>query len=706
MDNRAQYHSRPCWIAAAPASIGAYPRLGTSRSRHGSISLIVIILVIASALISVSVLNSSLQALRIAQRNDVRAEMTAVAESELEWLFFNAKMAVMSGAPPDNPGSSNFIASQADVGDMPTTIRPVYLDLHRAAGWRVKRSVRHLLQTDGVDSSNGGSRKATLDFIEAKIILLPPSTGPFAGLAPIRIGRNLVSSQSTIFQYGVFFDGDLELNPGENYTINGDIYASGNAFIAPFVGKTLTVSANAKLRLTIGKTLNGSGDATVAGTTTYNPNSPVTGRTRDAPLFALTGTAAPAMHLPDGGLLSQFEELSKEENLLGGLDALDTAKARPDLFGPVGKGDAAAFPPANWTAAEKQEAENNVKRSLIAPPPGPASTAEYPNSPTTDDPAISVQRAYNRAGLIVEVAANGSVSIFQRASDGILTEVTSAYGPVTTTSGTTTVTTPGIASSSPTPVYDTREERNVQVTDLDIATLQRKVAANNPDFNGLIYVNLKNSSSTAPAAVRVINGESISTNSSRTGISIATNAGLYIKGSFNTVANGTNEQGNPTNPSCMLMADAITVLSYAWDDANAASNDMTVRAASTDNPATTGTVEDTIQVNAGLITGNTASTTSYSSGGAQNLVRYLENWKDKNVGMLGSLGRVFSSKHFSRSFRGTGWDITDSDGNITQSFEVYRAPNRTVTYDPTLAKVRPAGSPILTGFSKGDVFRF
>lgn len=700
---------------ATSASTGAYPRLGTGPRHRGAISLIVIILVIASAIVSYAVLNSSLQALRMAQRNDVRAEMTAVAESELEWLFFNAKMAVMSGAPPDQPGASNYIAAQADVAAMPTTIRSVYLDMHRESGWRVQRSVRHLLQTEGVDTANGGSRKATLDFIEAKIILLPPATGPFSGLTPIRIGRNLVSSQSTIFQYGVFFDGDLELNPGENYTINGDIYASGNAFIAPNAGKTLTVTENAKLRLTLGKTLNGSADPTVAGTVLYNPNSPNSTQSRGAPMFALTGTAAPAKMSDNGTpddpsddkLLSQFEELSQEENLLGGLDALATAKARPDLFGPAGMGNATDFPPDEWTPAQTLEAVNNVKRSLITPPPAAASTAENPNLATEDDPAISVQRAYNRAGLIVEVAAGGGVTIFQRASNGTVTDVTTTYmAPVPTTlSGNVTVNR-YVASSAPTQVYDAREQREVKVTTLDIAALQTKVTANNPEFNGLIYINLKNSSSSAPAAVRVENGESITANGARPGLSIATNGGLYVKGSFNIVSNGTDDDGQPTYPGSMLMADAITVLSYAWNDANATSNDMTVRAASTDNPATDTTVETAIKINAGLITGNTATTSTAASGGAQNLVRYLENWKDKNVTMLGSLGRIFSSKHFSRSFKGTGWDVADSNGNIIQSFEVYRAPNRTVIYDPTLARVRPAGSPILTGFSKGDIFRF
>lgn len=710
MDKPLQSNTLSCCIRAPHGSCRISPCLPV-RSRRGTISLVVITLVIASALVAYAVLDSSLQSFRMAQRNDVRAEMTAVAESELDWLFFNAKMAVMSGTPPESVGSSSYVSNKADAAIMPSTTRSVYLDVHRATGWRVQRSVRHLQQNEGIDASGGGSRRALLDFIEAKIILLPPETGPFSGLAPIRIGRNLVASQSTIFQYGVFFDGDLELNPGENYTINGDIYTSGNAFIAPLAGKSLTINEKAKLRLTSGKMLNGSSNSTVAGTVTYNPAAPAlaTGVTLGNPLFALTGTAAPSKVIDKGTVdpsddetVTQLERLTEEENLLGGLDALATAKARPDLFGPAGKGNANDFPPDEWSEADKLTAINNVKRSLIVPPPANSTNEEYPNNPSSDDPAISVQRAYNRAGLIVDVSSSGNVTITQRSSTGTLTDVTSAYTTAVTVTraGNTTVTKPGLASSSPTSVYDAREGRNIKVTDLDIEYLRAKVASVSPNFNGLIYVNLKNSTSGAPAAVRIVNGETVPTGSGGTGLSIATNGGLYVKGSFNTGAIGTDSNGQPKYPTSMLMADAITVLSYAWNDASATAAVLTGRIAGVDDPKTIDDLstivveneETEIKVNAGLITGNSISNGSTSSGGAQNLVRYLENWTGKNVSMMGSLGRVFTSTQFSRPFIGTAG--------------VYRAPLRTVTYDPNLAKQPPAGSPILTGFSRGDVFRF
>ena len=642
--------------------------LKSRRERQaGGVLFTVVILMLASAMVAASILNTAVTALRLAQRNDMRAQMTAVADSELEWMYFNVKMSVMAGTSMGNLSSSTRLTGQAEIGETATTIRAPFLAEHQTTGWRVQRSVRHLLSTRGTDTSNGGSRRALLDYVEAKITILPPAQGLYANLPTVKIGRYFVTSQSTIFQYGIFFDGNLELNPGENYSIDGDIYASGNAFIAPLSGKTLTVNENAKLRLISGKTLNGSTDPDVAGTTRYNPDAPATTANLVDPLFSLTGNGTPG---------EQLESLNKEENLLGGLDALEAAKARPDLFGPYGKTN-----PTQWSAADQSEAVNNVKRSLIVPPPSVASSSEYPNNPTAesgDDPSINVQRAYTRADIIVTVASDGTVSITKKSSSGTFTDVTSTYMSSTASS-------PAVASSSPLSVYDAREGRTVKVTEIDVSALKTKLSTS--DFNGLIYINLKNSTSTNPAAVRLTNAESVPLSSGGGGLSVATNGGLYVKGSFNSTP-----KSDGTYPSSMLMADAVTVLSYAWDDSKASDDVVTDRVASVDNPTTTSTSETSVDINAGIVTGNSVSNISNSSGGAQNLVRYLENWSGLSVNLNGSLGRVFQSTQFTRPFIGTS--------------TVYRAPLRNVTYDSKLAESPPAGSPILTGFSRGDIFRF
>lgn len=645
-------------------------RFNARSAQAGGVLLTVIVLIIASTLVCASVLNNALTALRLAQRNDVRAQMTAVADSELDWMYFNVKNAVSAATPMPLLGDSIHLRNQADHGTTPTTIRLAYLDSHRQEGWRVQRSVRHLLNTTGVDTANGGSRRAMLDYIEVKIILLPPETGLYKNLTPIRIGRYFVATQSTIFQYGVFFDGDLELNPGEDYELNGDIYASGNAFLGAFDGKSITIHENAKLRLVAGKNLNGSGSPDFAGTTLYNPAFPGGGGALTDPIFKLTGTATPG---------AQRESLTKEENLLGGMDVLTTAKNNPELFGPHNNN----IDPNTWTPAEVQEAMNNVKRALITPPPSAAGPHEYANNPGagTEDPTIAVQRAYNRAGLVLTVdESSGMVTVHSRATDGSLIDVTSTYQDVAP-----------IASKTPLSVHDSRENKNIQITELNVQALAQKLE-DVSGFNGLLYVNLKNSSSENPAAVRIINGENVPVTASGTGLSVATNAGLYIKGSYNTTPSGTDASGKPIYPSSMLMADAITVLSYAWDDAKAAFPSWVADPnANQRNEASTGT-GSSIDINAGLLTGNTPTSISSASGGAQNLIRFLENWDGIHVNFYGSLGRLFDSKHFGGRFRGVGDD--------------YWPPLRKVTYDANLASTPPAGAPILPGFSKGDIFRF
>jgi len=612
--------------------------------------------------------------LRLAQRNDSRAQMTAIADSELEWLFFSVKTAIMAGSQPTNLSLSAWVNTQADLSETPSTMRDAHSAEHRTTGWRVQRSIRHLLSTEGIDTSTGGSRIARLDYIEAKIVILPPLTGPLSGLPPVRIGRYFEASQSSIFQYGVFFDGDLELNPGEDYTINGDIYTNGNAFLAPLAGKSLIINANAKLRLITGKTLNGATAANlvanVAGSVKFNPVAPPPPVSFGDPLFGLTGTGAPG---------TQLEYLLKEENLLGGADALATARARPDLFGPFGRTN-----PLVWTAADIKVAEQNVKRSLIAPPPSVASAFEYPNNPSSDNPTISVQRAYNRAQIIVTVDTLGAITVETRNSDNSLSNTTLAFNGILPANPLV----PAVATTVSGGMFDTREGANVAITEINVAALKDRLELSGAAFNGLIYINLKNASSSSPAAVRVINGESVPASPGGLGLSIATNGGLYVKGSFNI----TPIPNTTTYPTSMLMADAITVLSYAWDDTKAAAPVVAGRVASVNNPLTTLVTESAVSINAGLITGNSVSTSTHSSGGAQNLVRFLENWAGQNVNFLGSLGRVFNSRVMDSPFIGPS--------------TVYRAPMRAVTYDDNLAKRPPAGSPNLPGFSRGDIFRF
>ncbi len=616
------------------------------RRQRGSVLLITLTFTIIMTISALSVLDLSMNTYRLAMRNQLRAEARAVGESEMEYIYFQFKAQVLAGnAASATPGTleDNNITDNATT---PTTVRNPFLALHQSAGWTVKRSL--VLDRGPISGRIPGTTKVgQFTYLIARVEVIPPASNPFAASAYVRVGRRFINSNTSIFQYSVFFEGDLELNPGTDVTINGDVVANGSIYMGPISGKTLTL--NNKVRYLAGDYFN----VTSGGATIYsNPNAPAPPVTLVAPTF---GTSS----------ASQLETIDEPENLLGGIDVSATAQGRPDLFGPSGLTD-----PTVWTSAQLDSAENNVHRSLIVAPPSSAASTEYPNatSGTGDDSVLAVRRAYNRAGLIVTVTSAGAITT-TKVESGVATDVTSTFSSVFT---------------APANVYDAREAKNVKMTDINISTLKTKLDAlraatdsTHFEFNGLMYINLLSSTSSTPAAVRLLNGTNLPVNNSA-GFSVATNGGIYVKGSYNTTLY-TNPDGTTRNLPAMLIGDAVTVLSSNWSD-------LTAALPLASRIATSGTT----YINAGLLTGNIPSSGTNSSGGAQNLVRYLENWSGCTVSYLGSIGRLFTSTNFVAPYPGSG--------------TVYIQPNRLFSFDSNYLTYSPPGTPTTTSFSRGGFF--
>ena len=610
-------------------------------SPRGSILLSTLIFVLLMAGIAASLLSLAESAEKLTRRNQVRARAQAVAESELEYLYFSFKARCLAGATASSVSAQ--MTAIADNADVPTTNRTPFLVAHQADGWRVRRSIatdRSTLQGNLPNSTKVGQ----YTYLNARIQVRPPLSSPFHNTLSVCIGRRLINSTSTIFQYSVFYQGDLEMTPGSDTVITGDIAVNGNVYLGSPTGKTLTI--NNKLKYSADKLFNQVTAADAAGLTIfYNPNGTAPPVSLVAPVFATSQA-------------SQVETMNEPENLLGGIDPMATAEVRTDLFAPTGSTD-----PTLWSAAEKDVALNNVYRSTIAPPPAASTVNEYPNisaanlATTGDDPAIEASRAFTRADIVVVVTAAGVTSVINKTNGADITAALSA------------------AISAPTSVYDQREGKAVAVTTIDIGALAPLLQSAAPAFNGVMYVNLLRASGATPSAVRLTNGAQLP-NVAGTGFSIATNGGMYVQGSYNT-------QTAPLTPGkvpAMLMSDALTVLSSTWSDANAAG-------ALSTRTVTAGT---TVQINAGLLTGTTATTGTANSGGAQNLARYLESWSGSYVNFNGSIGRLFQSKHFQSPYTGPG--------------TVYMPPARNFAFDSQLARTPPPGSPTTTSYSRGNFF--
>ena len=590
------------------------------KSQAGGVLLATLSFIILLAVAAASILELTMNSYKLTMRNEMRAQARAVAESELENVYFQWVTRVMSAVPASQTPAA--LAGMCDVGDLPVTAQPAFLTLHRTQGWVVRRSINFDPTYDYIDGViPNTSKRGQVTYITVRIEVLPNATSLFRNELSVRVGRRFASSNSTIFQYGIFYQGDLEMAPGSPMMVNGDVAANGSIYMGAGSGATLTL--NRAVRYLSGGYFN---QDSLGNTVLRKPGTPV-GGALSAPVF---GTSQAA----------QLEVLTEPENLLGGVDATEMVLVRPDLF-PV---------------------ENDVYRSAILPPP--SATDEYPTADSTlgDDPSINVSRMYTRAGLRVTVNTDNTVTITTQ--DG--NDVTAQYPGVVV----------GAANSA---MYDQREAKNVYVTTIDLGALvaatQANYAPGSSDFNGVLYFNVRNSNSTTPRAIKLTNATNLTARAGN-GISVATNGGVYVKGSYNTAS--THLADGSTNPA-MIMADAVTALSDGWVDSNSAL-DLAHRPASTD-----------IVIDAGILTGNTPATSTNPSGGAQNLLRYLEDWAGRTVTVNGSLGRLFQAKTFNAPFQQPGL--------------VYGIPDhRNFVFDSSLLAHPPAGSPSMTAFTRGSFF--
>lgn len=611
------------------------------KSQSGSILLSTLSFIILLAVAAASILELTMNSYKLTMRNELRVQAREVAESELESIYFQFVTKILADLPANTtPTLLSGIAEttvREDIAPVyPTTPRHPFLAVHDAQGWVVKRSISYNPLYDYFNGIIPGSTKyGKVTYITVKIEVQPSPSNYFRNNMVVRVGRRFASSNSSIFQYGVFFQGDMELAPGGNIIINGPVAANGSIYAGAQSGGSLTFQD--KVRYITGDYFD---KDSLGNVVLRKPGTLVSGGSLVPPTFSI-------------GQLQQLEEQSEPENLVGGVDVNELVSRRPDLF----------------------PTENDVYRSAILPPPTPGDHAEYPAYDTLqgDDPTINAQRMYTRSGVIVTINTNGTVTVAK--ADG--TDLTASYASI-------------LVGAANTALFDAREARNIAVTTIDVGALKTALESSfSPgptDFNGSIYFNVMSSSVTTPRGIRLTNGATVFSRSGN-GLTVTTNGGVYVQGNYNTTLASTLPNTVPaSNPPvsivpAMIMGDQVTVLSSGWVDSNAVL-DKTHRVAS-----------GNITIQAGILTGNTSSSSTVASGGVQSLVRYLEMWGGKNVLFLGSLGRLFESKTFTAAWNQPG--LAD----------VYGSPlSRTFTFDTLLRDTPPAGSPTTTAFSRGSFF--
>lgn len=280
-----------------------------------------------------------------------------------------------------------------------------------------------------------------------------------------------------------------------------------------------------------------------------------------------------------------------------------------------------------------------------------------------------------------------------------------------TITASTTPTSPTLAADNQ-GMYDQHRQKGTDLVEIDMDALRKAVAymagastattttgsvaltasdeitgLTTSDWTGIVYVEVQGGPKTDPitgatisatnpaslqTSVRIINGSGKvpSHGTATEGLTFATNAPVYIKGSYN--ADGTTSTSSPnsaTTPEtgevpAAIVGDAVTILSKNFSDSSSLS---------TLSPDATTT---TIEVAAALLVGLTPTNKQgdgKTSGGAHNLPRFLETWgNSRTVFIRGSLvalfeNRVFTEPHgtsnyYSPPLRNWGFNTLFRDG--------------------------------------------
>lgn len=213
--------------------------------------------------------------------------------------------------------------------------------------------------------------------------------------------------------------------------------------------------------------------------------------------------------------------------------------------------------------------------------------------------------------------------------------------------------------------YDGRERRTMTVTDVNIAALGSAAPA-----NGILYVA---STGGAGNGVRLVNAKRLPSQ----GLTVVSENPVYVAGDYNVL---------DTVPAAIL-ADAITVLSNKWlprsrggesdDEAGGGYDDDGDKATNLRNASNT-------TVNAAFALGPSAeSELGTGNGQLENVIRFLEDWKNKTFTYRGSIVALWHSMQATAPWRCCG-----SSGD-----NYYSPPVRNWSYDTRFGSNAPPGTP-------------
>jgi hypothetical protein len=408
-----------------------------------------------------------------------------------------------------------------------------------------------------------------------------------------------------LFQFAIFYNMDLEINPGNDMVINGHVHSNDTIWAT---GDSSTVPL----------TFNGNVDASTGISYTRDTNYDGTD-TRTGNVIITNGVAnpnAPSLAMPIG-------TNNNPATVEGLLNIPPPGMAVPNAYGYTTNGQAYLYNSADLIISNADSSGTNI-------------TIYYDNvnnSPqlTPVPPDVTV------------ISTNGSIV----STNAYYSFVTNATFYDYRESDTVQATQLSISN------FDSWLTNTSTTGGYQYNAINKNGSTSKGHGINSVYVyNSVPLSTTTLPAVRLVNAQQLPPD----GLTVVTPQPLYVEGNYNVTTNGVNFAnylGATTNGNTVpaaLMGDAITVLSSAWSDSYNASTPVGSR-----NPTPT-------TINAATLEGIVQSTVSANgtklySGGVENFLRLAENWSGTTLTYNGSIVVLFPSQYATNAWANASYTV-------------------------------------------------
>ncbi len=423
-----------------------------------------------------------------------------------------------------------------------------------------------------------------------------------------------------LFQFAIFYNLDMEINPGAAMTVNGHVHSNNNIFATGSSSGSPLVFSNeveaAQMATNVPSPLDPQNHGRSGNVVYANPDTPLSDYT--------------SLNLPIGGTTN-----NNPTNVLAILNLPPATNAPPNYSSAYSTNGMVYF--ANAADLIISNAYNGT------------------NGTSGTNIVVYYQNMYNSPNYLIQVP--GDTLVY---SNTVGTNQTVVYDYSFVTNST---------------FYDYRESDTVQAVNIDVGKLNTWLANTNTrggaqyqtlnttgstqkgqSINTIYVVNNVAPTPTQLPAVRLMNGAQLPTN----GLTVATADPMYVMGSYNITTNGTKTSttlGDTTNTQpAAILADSITLLSSSWSDSYGTNTGLSSRGVTGDMTLNAATLEGIVPSNG----------TNYS-GGVENFLRLEETWTGHNLTYNGSIVVMFPSQYATN-----GWQTT---GNY------YNAPTRKWGFD-------------------------